>query len=83
MQLDPQDEDECPWQIERIVPIKSLPFSQPATAYILLRMPDDGMVAATFNATLKFKVRDVDPTTGEPESNEHYDDIYAVKTLLF
>lgn len=83
MQIDSQDEgEESSWQIENVLPIKSLPFGQPATTYVLLGMPEDGRITGSFNATLKFKVRDVDPATGEPESNDHYDDIYAVLFLI-
>lgn len=82
VQIDPQDEGEdSPWQIEHTLPIKSLPFAQPSTTYVLLRMPEDGRITGTFNATLKFKLRDVDPATGEPESNDHYDDIYALESI--
>jgi len=79
--LEPQDEpdDESDnWQIELNLPIKSLPVSKTDVNYVLLKMPEDGRLTGTFNATLKFKVRDVDPATGEPESEEFYADVYAV-----
>ena len=79
--LEPQDESEeilDNWQIEHILPIKSLSSSKTDTSYVLLKMPEDGRLTGTFSATLKFKVRDVDPATGEPESEEFYDDVYAV-----
>lgn len=41
-------------------------------------MPEEGNVSGSFSAVLKFQVRDVDPTTGEPESDDFYDDTYAV-----
>lgn len=37
----------------------------------------------TFSATLTFKVRDCDPTTGEPETEEGYDDDYSVRSPKF
>lgn len=77
VELEPQSEEEG-WQIEKVLELASLPYSQLGTTYTLLRMPEDGGVTGTFNATLKFQVRDVDPTTGEPESDEHYDDSYVV-----
>ncbi|KAL7080621.1 hypothetical protein ACQ4LE_000471 [Meloidogyne hapla] len=84
VQLEPQDETEensDNWQIELNLPIKSLPVSKTDTNYVLLKMPEDGRLTGTFNATLKFKVRDVDPATGEPESEEFYDDVYALESI--
>lgn len=34
---------------------------------------------ATFGATLKFVVKDCDPTTGLPDSDEGYDDEYMLE----
>uniref|UniRef100_A0A915LCV5 Coatomer subunit gamma n=1 Tax=Meloidogyne javanica TaxID=6303 RepID=A0A915LCV5_MELJA len=82
--LEPQDEpdDESDnWQIELNLPIKSLPVSKTDVNYVLLKMPEDGRLTGTFNATLKFKVRDVDPATGEPESEEFYADVYALESI--
>lgn len=61
-----------------MVPLAALPYSQLGTTYVLLAMPEEGSVTGSFNATLKYQVKDVDPTTGEPESDEHYDDSYVV-----
>ncbi|EDX15130.1 GD21583 [Drosophila simulans] len=36
---------------------------------------------ATFGATLRFVVKDCDPNTGEPESEEGYDDEYMLEDL--
>ncbi|KAF7634527.1 Coatomer subunit gamma [Meloidogyne graminicola] len=66
------------WEIEEILPIKSLPVSKTDINYVLLKIPEDGRIAGAFFATLKFKVRDVDPATGTPESEEFYDDVFAV-----
>lgn len=80
MELEPAGEDEG-WKVEAIVPLAALPYSQLGTTYVLLAMPEEGGVTGSFNATLKFQVKDVDPTTGEPESDEHYDDSYVVRLL--
>lgn len=37
-----------------------------------------GSVTGNFAATLRFNVRDVDPTTGEAESDDTYEDSYVV-----
>ncbi|KAI6206983.1 Coatomer subunit gamma [Aphelenchoides besseyi] len=67
--------------VEATIPLPSLPYSQVGSTYILLSVPEDSEMNATFSATLKFQVRDVDPTTGEPESDEFYDDSYALEDL--
>jgi coatomer subunit gamma len=36
---------------------------------------------ATFGATLKFLVKDCDPNTGLPDSDEGYDDEYMLEDL--
>lgn len=36
-------------------------------------------LSATFGATLKFIVKDCDPTTGLPDSDEGYDDEYMLE----
>jgi hypothetical protein len=36
----------------------------------------------TFNATLKFLVKDCDPATGLPDSDEGYDDEYMVSCIV-
>lgn len=37
------------------------------------------LLSATFGATLKFIVKDCDPTTGVPDSEEGYDDEYMLE----
>lgn len=72
-------EEETEWRVATVLPLASLPYSQPGTTYVLLKVPDSGQLSASFNSTMKFAVKDVDPTTGEPESDDHYDDVYAVR----
>lgn len=36
----------------------------------------------TFGATLKFVVKDCDPTTGEPDTDEGYHDTYMVSNFI-
>lgn len=38
--------------------------------------------SANFGATLRFIVKDCDPATGIPDSDEGYDDDYMVSTFL-
>lgn len=77
--VEPADSDSDGWCIVKELPIKSLTYNQSEVGYVLLSMPDDGRLTGAFNATLKFKVRDVDPSTGEPDSSEFYDDVYSLE----
>lgn len=67
------------WTILHTIPLEKLPFGVRSTTYLLLKMPSKpGVVMATFSSVLKFKVRDVDPTTGELEGDESYNDVFVV-----
>ncbi|MCL4131117.1 UNVERIFIED_CONTAM: hypothetical protein GTU68_014846 [Idotea baltica] len=68
------------WEVARSVPCPILPYGTPGSCYSLLPIPKD-IFATTgnFSATLNFKVRDCDPTTGEPETDEGYSDDYSVR----
>uniref|UniRef100_A0A0N4UPB9 Coatomer subunit gamma n=1 Tax=Dracunculus medinensis TaxID=318479 RepID=A0A0N4UPB9_DRAME len=68
------------WIVLHVIPISKLPFSASATSYLLLKIPEPA-VAVTFAATLKFQVKDVDPTTGEPEGDEFYDDSFVLEEV--
>ncbi|KAI3416381.1 hypothetical protein GPALN_005913 [Globodera pallida] len=82
VEIESQDEDEeAPWHVQSVQPLAQLPYGQPGTTYVLLKMPEDGRIAGTFGAKLQFKVRDVDPITGEPEGNDLYDDVYALESV--
>ena len=64
------------------IPIPSLPAGPPATAYVLLdRDPAPAMPTGALRATLRFKAREVDPTTGAPEEGG-YDDEYALEDVV-
>jgi len=80
VELNPAADDEG-WKVVATIPLPSLPYSQVASTYLLLSMPEEGNVTGSFSAVLKFQVRDVDPTTGEPESDDFYDDTYALENL--
>ncbi|VDL81197.1 unnamed protein product [Nippostrongylus brasiliensis] len=69
------------WTPEHVIPIDSLPYNETKSVYVLMEFPESGAVTGTFAATLKFNVRDVDPTTGEAESDDTYDDSYALEEL--
>lgn len=70
------------YQLLRDIPCSRLPYSETGTTYVVLQFPDDlGATVGTFNATLKFLVKDCDPATGLPDSDEGYDDEYMLEDV--
>lgn len=68
--------------IRAVLPCQRLPYSEKESTYVIVEFPE--VVAAsvaTFGATLKFVVKDCDPTTGLPDSDEGYDDEYMLEDL--
>ncbi|PAV76867.1 hypothetical protein WR25_25967 [Diploscapter pachys] len=76
VELEDSDKD---WVVEHDIPIESLPYGETKPAYLLLPFPESGSVIGTFSAALRFKVKDVDPATGEPESDDTYEDRYVLE----
>ncbi|CAD6198117.1 unnamed protein product [Caenorhabditis auriculariae] len=74
---DPEQE----WTPRLSIPIQKLPYGEAQSSYIVLDFPDSGSISGTLAATLKFKVMDVDPTTGEPDSEDTYDDTYVLEEV--
>uniref|UniRef100_A0A8C3QCN0 Coatomer subunit gamma n=1 Tax=Geospiza parvula TaxID=87175 RepID=A0A8C3QCN0_GEOPR len=64
------------------IPAPSLAYNQPGMCYTLVRIPQDDptAVACTFSCTMKFTVRDCDPSTGVPEE-DGYEDEYVLEDL--
>ncbi|XP_065829385.1 coatomer subunit gamma-2-like [Oscarella lobularis] len=69
------------FDIESIVRCSVLKYNQPGTTYTCVKLQEDDptQVAGTFTCTLKFKVKDCDPNTGEPDADEGYDDEYVLE----
>ncbi|XP_044734358.1 coatomer subunit gamma isoform X1 [Chrysoperla carnea] len=64
------------------IPCEKLPYNETGSVFIILRYPDSiKLSVGTFGATLKFVVKDCDPTTGIPDSDEGYDDEYMLEDL--
>ncbi|TMW43544.1 hypothetical protein DOY81_011375 [Sarcophaga bullata] len=62
--------------------VQNLPYNDLQTTFVIVEFPQDvGSSAATFGATLRFVVKDCDPNTGEPDSEEGYDDEYMLEDL--
>lgn len=67
---------------EFVIPAPKLPYDQPGTAYVAFRRTNlEGCILGSFSNTLKFVVKDCDPSTGEYEE-EGYEDEYMVNTWV-
>lgn len=64
------------WNILATSPAHRVSFEREILIRILLTFE---ISPATFGATLKFVVKDCDPTTGLPDSEEGYDDEYMLE----
>ncbi|CAJ0579840.1 unnamed protein product, partial [Mesorhabditis spiculigera] len=76
-----EQSDEQEWRIVNQIDIDALPYGDAQSAYIVLEYPDSGAVVGQFECSLNFKVKDVDPKTGEPESDDTYDDQYVLEEV--
>lgn len=64
-----------------IIPVPQLKSEETGTVYVSYSRPaDPTFVAASFSNTLKFTLKEIDPTTSEPEETG-YDDDYQVEDL--
>lgn len=60
------------------VSIPKLACTETGSAYALIDFVENYVANSTINATLKFLVKDCDPTTGLPDTTHGYDDEYMV-----
>ena len=76
----PSDDEES-LEEEFIMPVASLRTDEPGTVYVSFKRTADSKFASTsLSNTLKFTTREIDPTSGEPDS-EGYEDEYEVDDL--
>uniref|UniRef100_A0A8C3VGF7 Coatomer subunit gamma n=4 Tax=Passeriformes TaxID=9126 RepID=A0A8C3VGF7_CATUS len=78
VQMEPSDA----YDVICCIPAPSLAYNQPGMCYTLVRIPQDDPTAVTcsFSCTMKFLVRDCDPSTGVPEE-DGYEDEYVLEDL--
>merc|ERR1719193_1491183 len=78
--MEPSEEG---FQVLRTIPCPKLAYNQQATTYTIVALSEDEptLVAASFSCTLKFVVKDCDPTTGEADDDEGYEDEYVLEDL--
>jgi len=68
--------------VRAVIPCPKLAYGEKESNYVIVEFPPDvGNSTATFGATLKFIVKDCDPTTGQPDSEDGYDDEYILEDL--
>lgn len=70
------------WETGNTVQIDKLPYGEVHSAFSLLEFPDSGAISGSLGAILKFKVMDVDPTSGEPDSDDTYEQTYVVRCRI-
>ncbi|KAI9102708.1 adaptin N terminal region-domain-containing protein [Phlyctochytrium arcticum] len=82
MKLEPSDDESAAElaQVENI-PIAKLAFDVPSSAYVVYSRPGGICPTANFSNILRFVVKDCDPTTGEPDSEEGYEDEYLLEDV--
>ena len=76
------DEEASPLDDEFIIPASALKTDEPGVVYVSFSRPADKFVAASFTNVLKFTLKEIDPTTSEPEESG-YEDEYQVEDLDF
>lgn len=76
-----EDDEAAALEEEFIIPVPLLKSDEPGTVYVSFAKPaDDGFPVASFTNVLKFQLREINPTTSEPEESG-YDDEYQVEDL--
>ncbi|RMX84181.1 hypothetical protein D0867_16014 [Hortaea werneckii] len=75
-----EDDDDTPLEDEYIIPAPLLKTDEPGTVYVSFSRPTSAFVAASFTNNLKFSLKEIDPSTGEPEP-DGYEDNYQVEDL--
>lgn len=68
VQLEPSEG----YRVVNEVPCARLPYNETGSTYVVLRFPENDLPnsVGTFGAVLKFIVKDCDPTTGLPDTDE-------------
>jgi len=70
------------WELVAEVVAPRLEYNVCGTIYVVLATPEElSECVATIPANLKFTVKDCDPATGEPDSEDGYDDDYQLEDI--
>ncbi|TDH65130.1 uncharacterized protein CCR75_000650 [Bremia lactucae] len=75
-------EPEDVWQVHSIVPLERLAYGKTGSSYICLQYIGDGLypIVQLANVELKFKVHEVNPSTGEVE-DDGFDEEYPMEDI--
>ncbi|KAF2861481.1 Coatomer, gamma subunit [Piedraia hortae CBS 480.64] len=74
------DESSSELEEEFIIPAPLLRPDEPGTVFVSLARDSEAYTVASFTNTLKFTLKEIDPTTSEPEESG-YEDEYQVEDL--
>ncbi|KAL1644129.1 coatomer subunit gamma [Diplodia intermedia] len=82
MVVTPSEEEESGLEEEFIIPAPALKTDEPGTVYVSFKRTEGEAtyVASSFTNILKFTLKEIDPSTGEPEEGG-YEDEYQVEDL--
>jgi coatomer protein complex subunit gamma len=83
MVVSPEDDGDVQLEEEFIIPAPKLVTNEPGTVYVSFKRleTESQFIATSFTNVLKFTTKEIDPSTGEPEEGEGYDDEYQVEDL--
>lgn len=83
MVVSPEDDGDVQLEEEFIIPAPKLATDEPGTVYVSFKRleTESQYIAASFTNVLKFTTKEIDPSTGEPEEGEGYEDEYQVEDL--
>jgi len=74
------DEETSSLEEDFILPVPVLKSDEPGTVYVSFTRPTEGFAVESFTNLLKFTMKEIDPTTSEPEE-QGYEDEYQVGDL--
>jgi coatomer protein complex subunit gamma len=83
MVVTPEEDGDVQLEEEFIIPAPKLVTNEPGTVYVSFKRleTESQYIATSFTNVLKFTSKEIDPSTGEPEDGEGYDDDYQVEDL--
>ena len=78
----PTEEEEQSLEEDFLIPAPSLPTNEPGTVYVAFKKLETASAfpITSFSSILKFTTKEIDPSTGEPDSNG-FEDEYEVDGL--
>jgi len=72
------------FEIVHYTPCPIIKCNDMGTSYTLVKLSDDSSaVTGSLTCTMKYTVKDCDPTTGQPDDDEGYADEFMVRFFYF